>query len=95
MKKKRAVHLSEIIWGLEIAQRNGWYGFVDITIPGQDHVESIVNHPSSLENKIKYYKENYNKDGSHKLNPNIRMVNAGSVKNFHLKKAHAINESKH
>jgi hypothetical protein len=88
MKKKRAVHLSEIIWGLEIAQRNGWYGFVDFQVPNNYEVQTIVYHPSDIEAKIKCIKENYYNDGRSK-HGDERIVNSGSIYNFeHRKRYH-------
>lgn len=51
-------------------------GGIEVTIPGQDSTEFIVNRPESIPNKIAYYREAYNADGTHKRNPQIRIVNA-------------------
>lgn len=88
---KDTITLDEAIWRLRLAKKNGWYGFVDVTIPGQNKCESIVNHPSSIDNKISYYRSAYNKDGTHKTVPGIRMVNAGTIKRYNAVRSHTVN----
>lgn len=53
-------------------------GGIEVTIPGQKGTEIIINDACSLPNKIAYYRDAYNADGTHKRNPEIRIVNAGS-----------------
>jgi hypothetical protein len=87
-KNSDTVYLPEIIWGLEIAQRNGWYGFVDFRLPNNYEVQTVVFHPSDIEAKIKYLKENYNNDGRSKHGV-AHIVNSGSIYNFeHRKRYH-------
>ena len=47
---------------------------VEVTIPGQEETEAIINRPSSIDNKLKYYLTTYNERLVHKLNPAIKMV---------------------
>lgn len=53
-------------------------GGIEVTIPGQAVTEFIINAPESLPNKIAYYRDAYNPDGTHKRNPEIKIVNAGA-----------------
>lgn len=58
----------------ELAKAKNICLFVEVTIPGQEETEVIVNRPSSIDNKLKYYLATYNDELAHKLNPAIRMV---------------------
>lgn len=72
--------LDLIIAALEEARDNRDYGYIEVTIPGQDSTEIIVNHKSALENKIRYYLSMYDENGVHRYNPEIRIVNAGGMR---------------
>lgn len=52
---------------------------VGVTIPGQENPEFIINRFNSLDNKLSYYKDNYNKDGSHKFAPGVKIVSVTSI----------------
>lgn len=71
--------LDMIIAALEEARAKRNYGYVEVTIPGQETTEIIINHNSALENKIAYYRSMYDEDGVHRYNPEIKIVNAGSM----------------
>ena len=64
---------------LRCAKEHNQYACVAVTIPGQKGLEYIINEPGSLENKIAYYRETYNADGTHKRCAEIRMVAAGCI----------------
>ena len=66
----------------ELAKAKNICLFVEATIPGQEETEVIVNRPSSVDNKVKYYLETYNDDLTHKRNPEIKIVqiSAGDFK---------------
>lgn len=64
---------------LRCAKDHNQYGYIAVTIPGQDALEYIINEPASLENKIAYYQKAYNADGSHKLNREVKIVSAGCI----------------
>ena len=49
---------------------------VELTIPGQNDTEFIVNKNKSIENKLKYYLETYDDELKHCRNNNIRIINA-------------------
>lgn len=49
---------------------------VEITMPGQDAYERIVNAYSSLDNKLDYYLRAYDGRLVHIMNDNIRIVDA-------------------
>lgn len=67
----------QAIQKLRKAEQLGMLGGIEVTIPGQSATEFIINRPASITNKIAYYKQAYNPDGTHKNNPEIRIVNAG------------------
>ena len=64
----------DLINTAEIAKKENICLFIEVTIPGQKETEVIVNRPSSVDNKVKYYLETYNDDLTHKHNPEIKIV---------------------
>ena len=58
----------------ELAKAKNICLFVEVTIPGQEETEVIVNRPSSVDNKLKYYLEMYNDDLTSKRNKDIKIV---------------------
>ena len=58
----------------ELAKEKNLCLIIEVTIPGQEETEAIINRPSSIDNKLKYYLGAYNDQLVHKLNPAIRMV---------------------
>lgn len=49
---------------------------VEVTIPGQEDTEYIVNKNRSIDNKLDYYFQTYDDNLVHKHNEAIRIVNA-------------------
>lgn len=64
----------DLINTAEIAKKENICLFIEVTIPGQEATEVIVNRPSSIDNKVKYYLEAYNDDLTHKHNTQIKIV---------------------
>ena len=58
----------------ELAKAKNICLFVEVTIPGQEETEVVVNRPSSVDNKLKYYLEMYNDDLTSKRNKDIKIV---------------------
>ena len=58
----------------ELAKEKNLCLIIEVTIPGQEETEAIINRPSSIDNKLKYYLGAYNDQLVHKLNTAIRMV---------------------
>ena len=56
---------------------------VELTIPGRNDTEFIVNKNKSIENKLKYYLETYDDELKHCRNNNIRIINAFAI-DFYL-----------
>ena len=52
---------------------------VEVTIPGQDDTEYIVNKNRSIDNKLDYYFQTYDDSLVHKNNEAIRIVNAFAI----------------
>lgn len=77
---------------LRCAKDHNQYGYIAVTIPGQDALEYIINEPASLENKIAYYQKAYNADGSHKFNPDVKIVAAGCIDKLPFTMADLIGE---
>lgn len=53
---------------------------VELTIPGQEDTEFIVNRNKSLRNKLEYYKKTYNEDLVHKNCSDIKIVSIRKIK---------------
>ncbi len=64
----------DLIKMAELAKEKNICLFVEVTIPGQEETEVIVNRPSSVDNKLKYYLEMYNDDLTSKRNKDIKIV---------------------
>lgn len=56
---------------------------VGIKIPGQEENELIINGIGSLDNKLKYYKNNYDEKCNHKNGSGVKIVSAFPIK-FYL-----------
>lgn len=52
---------------------------VEVTIPGQEETEIIINRPSSIDNKLKYYLGVYDENLAHRMNNAIKMVQISVV----------------
>jgi len=52
---------------------------VEVTIPGQDDTEFIINRNKSLDNKLEFYKRTYDKNCVHKNCSEIRIVSATNI----------------
>lgn len=89
-KDNETIYLSEAIWGLEIAKKNGWHGFVDFQVPNNNEVETVVYHPSDIEAKIEYLKENYDNHGVSKTGDK-KIVNSGAIYKFESHKRYILN----
>lgn len=55
---------------------------VVLTIPGQEDHEMIINGITSLDNKLAYYKENYDEELRHKRNSEVQIVGAFPIRFF-------------
>lgn len=77
---------------LRCAKDHNQYGYIAVTIPGQDALEYIINEPASLENKIAYYRKAYNADCSHKLNREVKIVSAGCIDHLPFTMADLVRE---
>lgn len=52
---------------------------VEVTIPGQEDTDYIVNKNRSIDNKLDYYFQAYDDNLVHKHNEAIRIVNAFAI----------------
>ena len=52
---------------------------VEVTIPGQEDTEYIVNKNRSIDNKLDYYLQTYDDNLVQKHNEAIRIVNAFAI----------------
>lgn len=55
---------------------------VEVTIPGQETTEVIINRAENLENKLEFYKKVYDENCVHCMNKEVRIVNAFCVNFF-------------
>ena len=62
------------------AKENGLDVCVEVTIPGQDDTEFIINKNSSIKNKLKYYKKTYDENLVHNHCKEIKIVNVTKIK---------------
>ncbi len=60
----------------EEARENKCCICVEITIPGQEDTELIINKYESLDNKLQYYKQTYDEKLINKKCNDIRIVSA-------------------
>lgn len=52
---------------------------VEVTIPGQDDTEYIINKNKSIANKLQYYCDTYDDDLVHKRNSQVKIVNISKI----------------
>ena len=52
---------------------------VEITIPGQETTEVIINRAENLDNKLSFYKKAYDENCVHCMNKEVRIVDAWCV----------------
>ena len=63
----------------ELAKKKNLCLAVEVTIPGQEETEIIINRPSSIDNKLKYYLGVYDEHLAHRMNSAIKMVQISAV----------------
>lgn len=52
---------------------------IEVTIPGQDDTEYIINKHTSIDNKLDYYLNTYNDKLEHNRNSNVRIVSVYAI----------------
>lgn len=55
---------------------------VEVTIPGQETTEVIVNRHENLDNKLEFYKKAYDENCIHCMNKEVKIINAWCVNFF-------------
>lgn len=73
MKKDSLIHI------FDTAKETGMDIAVEITIPGQQTSEVIVNRYENLDNKLEFYKKAYDDDGVHCMNKDVKIIDAWCV----------------
>lgn len=73
MKKDSLIHI------FDTAKETGMDIAVEITIPGQQTSEVIVNRHENLDNKLEFYKKAYDDDGVHCMNKDVKIIDAWCV----------------
>ena len=63
----------------DLAKKKNLCLAVEVTIPGQEETEIIINRPSSIDNKLKYYLGVYDEHLAHRMNSAIKMVQISAV----------------
>lgn len=78
MKKENLISIFDtaILTKMDIA--------VEVTIPGQDTTEVIINRTENLENKLEFYKKAYDENCIHCMNKEVKIVNAWCVNFFDM-----------
>lgn len=62
------------------AKNQGLDVCVEVTIPGQDDTEFIINKNASIDNKLAYYKKVYDEKCVHKHCSGIHIVSIKKIK---------------
>ncbi len=57
---------------------------IEVTIPGQETTEVIVNRYENLDNKLEFYKKAYDDACIHCMNKEVRIVDAWCVNFFEM-----------
>lgn len=57
---------------------------VEVTIPGQETTEVIVNRYENLDNKLEFYKKAYDENCVHCMNKEVKIVDAWCVNFFKM-----------
>lgn len=57
---------------------------IEVTIPGQESTEVIVNRYENLENKLEFYKKAYDDNCVHCMNKEVKIVDAWCVNFFEM-----------
>ena len=57
---------------------------VEVTIPGQETTEVIVNRYENLDNKLKFYTKAYDENCVHCMNKEVKIVNVWCVNFFDM-----------
>lgn len=61
------------------AKKEGKGVAVEVTIPGQNDTEFIINKNESIDNKLNYYNKTYSNELIHKHCNNIKIISAFAV----------------
>ena len=57
---------------------------VEVTIPGQETTEVIINRYENLDNKLEFYKKAYDENCVHCMNKDVKIVSAWCVNFFKM-----------
>lgn len=57
---------------------------VEVTIPGQETTEVIINRYENLDNKLEFYKKAYDENCVHCMNKEVKIVDAWCVNFFRM-----------
>lgn len=52
---------------------------VEVTIPGQDTTEVIINRNENIDNKLEFYKKAYDDNCVHCMNNQVKIINAFAI----------------
>lgn len=63
----------------DTAKETGMDIAVEVTIPGQETTEVIVNRNENLDNKLEFYTKAYDEECVHCMNKAVRIVDAWCV----------------
>lgn len=57
---------------------------VEVTIPGQETTEVIINRYENLDNKLEFYKKAYDENCVHCMNKDVKIVSAWCINFFKM-----------
>ena len=79
VKKVEKLTKEHLIKTFEEAKTNNQSVCVEVTIPGQNDTEYIINKNASIENKLAYYLNTYNDNLEHNRNNEVRIVSIYAI----------------
>ena len=79
VKQVNKLTKEHLIKTFEEAKANNQSVCVEVTIPGQNDTEYIINKNASIDNKLEYYLNTYDDNLEHNRNNEVRIVSAYAI----------------
>ena len=79
VKEVKKLTKEHLIRTFEEAKLNNQSVCVEVTIPGQNDTEYIINKNASIDNKLEYYLNTYNDNLEHKKNNEVKIISVYAI----------------
>lgn len=79
VKEVKKLTKEHLIKTFEEAKANNQSVCVEVTIPGQNDTEYIINKHASIDNKLTYYLNTYNDNLEHNRNNEVKIVSVYAI----------------